>query len=440
MEHKPYEALKHKEFVYYLTGRFAYNFAFQMQNMILGWKIYEITENKLALGMIGLAEAIPFIIFSLFAGYFSDTYNRKNIIRFSIIGLIISTVLFYFLLSTRYNFLDQLGIVHLDKQTHGGWWYRMINMTKIASPNEWVMSWGLVLFFIIVGILGICRTFITAAYKGLYAQILPKDLYAPATTWDSITWQISAVSGPALGGLLLAWIGFDKAYYVIIFMFILSFIGFELIAQKPLANQVKEPIIQSLKAGLSFVFNTPILLGAITLDLFAVLFGGAIALLPVFVKDILHSGEASLGILRAAPFVGAALMGFFLTHHPPFKDAGKKLFISVALFGVCMIGFALSTNVYLSGFILFLSGAFDSVSVVIRSAIFQLYTPDEMRGRVSSVNSIFITSSNEIGSFESGLAADIMGTVPSVIFGGAMTLLVVAISSQAFKKLRNMSL
>ncbi len=255
------------------------------------------------------------------------------------------------------------------------------------------------------------------------------------------TWQGASVAGPAIGGLLYGFFGIEASYAADVLLMLLAFLFFFLIGAKPLPPTTERlPIKESLLSGIRFVFGNQIILSAISLDLFAVLFGGAVALLPIFASDILRTGPQGLGFLRAAPAVGSVLMAVYLTHRPMKVNAGIKMLIGVAGFGLCMILFGLSTNFYFSMLLLSLSGMFDSVSVIIRSTLMQTLTPEHMKGRVSSVNNIFVGSSNEIGAFESGFAARLMGVVPSVVFGGIMTLLVVGITTFKADKLRKLNL
>jgi MFS family permease len=272
-------------------------------------------------------------------------------------------------------------------------------------------------------------------------QLVPRNLYANAATWNSANWQMAAVLGPAIGGMVYGFYGIIAAYTLVLSLYTLAF--FMIMFVKTGIHQVvttAEGVFTRIRSGIDFVFKTPELLGAFTLDMFAVLFGGAVALLPVFASDVLFVGPQGLGLLRACPSIGATIMAFVLMFRPPMKHSGKMLFIAVTGFGLSMIAFALSKSFILSGILLVLSGAFDSVSVVIRGTILQLFTPDEMRGRVASVNSIFIGSSNELGAFESGVAAKIMGLVPSVVFGGIMTLAVVITTAKINRPLRRLSL
>jgi MFS family permease len=271
--------------------------------------------------------------------------------------------------------------------------------------------------------------------------MVPRNLYPNAATWNSASWQASAVIGPAIGGIIYGFFGVITAYSLSFGLFLISLLM--IIGVKTVMHEVaptEEGIFTRIRSGISFVFKTPELLGAFSLDMFAVLFGGAVAMLPVFASDILHVGPQGLGVLRACPAIGATVMAFLLMFRPPVRETGKILFISVVGFGLCMIAFAVSKNFYLSVLVLILSGGFDNVSVVIRGTILQLFTPDDMRGRVASVNSIFIGSSNELGAFESGVAAKLMGLVSSVIFGGVMTLIVVFITERVNKPLRRLSL
>lgn len=405
--HDPYAALRIKEFLLFLNTRFFLTLAIQMQSVIVALQIYDITKDELALGMIGLSEAIPFIIVSFFSGHVADTISRKLIIIISVSFLILSTsALLYFSLDT----------------------------------STTLKTYGTLPIYLVFGFIGIVRGFISASFPAFMAQIVPRELYANSATWNSSMWHVGAVIGPAVAGIVCA-ISFSAAYSINIVFIILSIFSFVFIASKPLpVKEKKESLKESLSVGIKFVFSNQLILGALSLDLFAVLFGGAVAMLPAFADKILHVGAMELGFLRAIPAVGAIVTAIILAYKPITKNAGRTLFINVALFGVATIMFAISTNYYLSLFFLFLTGAFDNVSVVIRHTILQLATPDEMRGRVSAVNSIFIGSSNEIGAFESGVAASAMGLVRSVIFGGAMTILIVAGTYKISPKLRKLNL
>lgn len=403
-----YASLKIGAFRNFQLSRFLLTFAVQMAETIIAWRVYEISGSKMALGIIGLSEALPFIVTSLFGGHAADTFNRYKIARLTIV-----------------SFVFCFGAI--------GW--------MMSGDAELLKTYGVIPIYIIIGITGVVRGFMAPAFQSIFPQIVPRELYANAATWASNTWQTAAVAGPALGGIVYGYTNIETAFAISVGLMVMAFFVFVLVPMKPTPPREKnETLYQSLTSGLRFVFNKQEMLGAITLDLFAVLFGGAVALLPVFAKDILMVGPKGLGFLRAAPFLGSVVMGLFLAYNPPTKNAGKNLMWAVVGFGLATIGFALSKNFYLSMAMLFLTGAFDNISVVIRQTILQTFTPDNMRGRVSSVNQIFIASSNEIGAFESSLAATLLGTVPSVIFGGCMTLLVVAFLNWRMPKLKELKM
>jgi MFS family permease len=293
----------------------------------------------------------------------------------------------------------------------------------------------------IIFITGIARGFMSPAQSAFAAQLVPPELFGNASTWNSIAWQTAEITGPAIGGLVYGFFGIGAAYSLVIIFSAIGLVFFFFTKRQPLPERNKEENIwQSLKSGIKFVFENQVLLSAITLDMFAVFFGGVVCVLPIFADQIFHTGAKGLGFLRAAPAAGAIIMSLIQTQRPFFKQAGRNLFIGVFIFGISIIMFAFSRNFYLSLFILMIGGMFDNISVVIRATIIQLYTPNEMRGRVASVNSIFIGSSNELGSFESGVAAKLMGLIPSVIFGGSMTVAVVAAVRNFAPKLRKLSM
>jgi MFS family permease len=288
---------------------------------------------------------------------------------------------------------------------------------------------------------GILRSFYSPAQFPLMTQVVPREAYANSSAWNSTFWHIGVVAGSAGGGIMLSMIGKNYSYAVVLILILISIIQIWRIPKQPVQGSIKtETMNESIREGLRFVFKNQPVFGALTLDLVAVLFGGAVAMLPVFASEVLHVGETGFGLLRAAPFAGSVLMALYMTKHPPLKNAGKKLLFCVASFSVCMIAFALSSNFYLSMFILALSGAFDNVSVVVRSTILQYLCPDDMRGRVSSVSTMFISSSNELGAFESGFAAKLMGLIPSVIFGGVVAVTSVAAAAKWMPELRKLSL
>ena len=403
-----YAALRIAAFRDFQLSRFMLTFAVQMAETIIAWKIYELTHDKLALGLLGLSEALPFIVTSIYGGHAADLFNRYKIARRTILGIAIC--------------FSVIGIILSGEAT----------LFRLYGPLP---------IYIIIGISGIIRGFMAPSYQSIFPQLIPRELYLNAATWGSNTWQTAAVLGPALGGIIYGLTNVEFAFSLAVVLMVISFFVFLRVPiQETPPKEKVETLYQSLTAGLRFVFNKQEMLSAISLDLFAVLFGGAVALLPVFAHDILYVGPEGLGILRASPFLGSVVMGFFLAHNSPTQNAGRNLLIAVTGFGLATIGFALSESFALSFSMLFLTGAFDNVSVVIRQTILQTMTPDSMRGRVSAVNQIFIASSNEIGAFESGLAAKLMGTVPSVIFGGCMTLLVVTGTFVLAPKMRKLKM
>jgi len=403
-----FAVLKIKEFRLFLSARFVLTMAIQMQSIIVGWQIYELTKDPLSLGLIGLSEAIPFLFMSFFSGHIADTFDRRKIILLSL--------LVYFLCAfSLFLFTTNLSFI--------------------------LLVYGTLPVYIIISITGFARAFIYPAQTALMAQLVPKSLYTNSSTWNSTTWHIAAVMGPAVGGLIYGFVGITQAYFLVTILVVLGFVFFLNIQSKKLPPKtIEESIFESIKSGIKFVFSNQVLLGAMSLDMFAVLFGGAVAMLPVFASEVLRVGPQGLGFLRAAPAAGAVIMALFLAYYPPLKNTGVKLFVSVAGFGLSMIFFALSKNFYLSLVLLAIGGMFDNISVIIRHTILQIYTPDHMRGRVAAVNSVFIGSSNEIGSFESGVAAKILGLIPSVIFGGSMTLMISGMTAKFSPNLRKMNL
>ncbi|MBK7709955.1 MAG: MFS transporter [Bacteroidales bacterium] len=397
-----------KNFRFYLFYRVFMTMAALMQSVIVGWQIYDLTHNVLWLGFIGLVEVIPQVTISLFAGHYSDIWNRHKMIKYTSLLLILGAVILLIYSADAAYFSQRFGILPL---------------------------------FVTIFLTGLARGILSPAQVALMGQLIPRNLYANAATWNSANWQLAAVLGPAIGGMVYGFFGIVPAYSLVLCLYSVSF--FMLLFIKIGKHEVTEStegVFSRIRSGISFVFQTPELLGAFTLDMFAVLFGGAVAMLPVFASDILFIGPQGLGLLRACPAIGATIMAIILMFQPPVRETGKILFISVIGFGLCMIGFALSKSYLLSGLLLIFSGGFDNVSVVIRGTILQLYTPDHMRGRVASVNSIFIGSSNELGAFESGVTAKLMGLVPSVVFGGFMTLAVVFTTIKVNKPLLRLSL
>ena len=316
-----------------------------------------------------------------------------------------------------------------------GFWY----LSFEAVQQDIGPQYTLYLIYALVFFGGIVRAFISPTVFSLMALVVPKKLNPNAAAWSSSVWQLSAVLGPAIGGFSLHQIGVNSSLLMVMCMVTVAIFFGLLLKKKAILNpKIGEPVWQSLKVGLRFVFGTKLILAALTLDMIAVLFGGAVALLPVFAKDILEVGAQGFGILRAAPAVGSFLVMFSLAYFPIQKNAGIKLLVAVFVFGCSILLFGLSTFFWLSVFALFMSGVADGVSMVIRSTILQIYTPDDMRGRVSSVTNMFVGSSNELGAFESGFTAKIMGTVPAVVFGGIMTLVTVGATTVVSPSLRQL--
>ncbi len=401
-------SLKTKEFLAFLLTRFGVIFALNMQATILYFWVYQLTNNKLSLGLVGLAEVIPAIGCSLFAGHFVDQSEKRKLLILCLSGYLITSIC--------------LVAIALP----------IVNQRLTIS-----ISVGLIYFFVFIG--GILRSFFSPSMFSLFGMVVPREQYPNATSWSSMSWQLGAVIGPLVAGGCIAWIGIAKGLFVVCCVLVTIYFPLLSISAKPILKKVKEPVLQSVKEGLKFVLKTPTLLGAQMLDMFSVLFGGAVALLPVYQKEILHVNELGFGILRAAPGIGAILTMGLLAFLPLKNKPGKKLFLCVTGFAVSIITFGISTNFYLSFVMLLLSGMFDAVSVVIRSTILQLVTPDAMRGRVSAVNTIFVSSSNEFGDFESGVMANWLGTVRAVVAGGFLTLGVIAITFFKAPQLSNFS-
>lgn len=408
-KHNPYEALQVKDFRYFLAMRFCITLAIQIQSVVVGWLIYEKTGSKLLLGTIGLAEVIPHIGFSFVAGHIVDKVHRKRIIVLAISALVFCSTLL--------------------------WLYTFEYAQAFFGSQVYPI-------YVIIFITGIARSFLGPGMFAFLPQLISKKQFQNAVTWSSANWHIASVAGPATGGLLYGFAGIHNTFLIQAILVAVA-LGFTtMVAARPLPESVQtkagESMGQRLTEGLRFVFRNKIILHAISLDMFAVLFGGAVALLPVFANDILKIGPEGLGILRAAPALGAVCMTFFLARYPIKQNAGQKMLVAVAFFGLAIIGFGLSTWFWLSLVMLFLTGLFDSVSVNVRSTLLQLHTPEHMKGRVSAVNNIFVGSSNELGEFESGITAHWFGTVPAVVLGGSMTLLVVAITAAKAKVLRKL--
>ena len=406
----PYLALRYKEFRAYVLARFLITIALTMQAVIIGYEVYELTNSKMLLGLIGLTEAIPAIGIALYGGYVADKSEKRNmLVAFISLYTVMCALLLVF--------------THSDM------------IASIGKENV------VILIFFIIFFTGIARSFSGPASFGLAAQIVPREVYQSSITWASTAWQSGAVLGPAVGGILLGKAGITFTFGIIVVFLCIAIISLLMIDKKPIQFIPKgESVYESAIQGLKFVYHNKVILSCISLDLFAVLFGGAIALLPVYAKDILHVGAEGLGWLRASQAMGTILMLLFLAYFPIKKNAGKILLGAVFGFGIFIILFGISKLFWFSMFCLIMSGALDGISVSIRHTIVQMATPDEMRGRVSAVNSMFIGSSNEIGEFESGATASLMGTVPAVIFGGCMTCLVVIVTFFTSPSIRKLEL
>jgi MFS family permease len=412
-----FAALKYKDFRSYLGMRFFFTFAYQMQTVVLGFYIYELTHSKVALAFIGLSEAIPAVGIALYGGYIADKYEKRKMLLIIFVGVFLSSLVMF-----------------------------VTTLTNVASQLH--TTGILAILYAMIACNGLARAFYGPATFTIYAQSIPKELYPNGSTWSSSSWQVASILGPLTGGFIYGFAhhiipglsGITATFGLTLIFMLVSLVLVYMLRAYPPVFIPKENIWISLKEGLNFVFTNKIMFYAMSLDLFSVFFGGVVALLPVFALDILKVGAEGLGIMRMASSLGAALTMLAMIRFSPMNKPWRNLLIAVAGFGVSIIGFGLSNIFYLSLVFLFLQGAFDSVSVIIRGTIMQLLTPDHMRGRVSAVNSMFIGSSNEIGDFESGMAAKLLGTIPAVIFGGTMTLMIVSITWLKTKRLTPLSL
>ncbi|HEY3250465.1 MAG TPA: MFS transporter [Ignavibacteria bacterium] len=385
-------ALRYPEFRYYLYVNFLLTFALLVQEVIIGYELYRITHDPLAIGMLGLAEAVPFITLSLFGGHYADKLSKKKIMMFSTILAAFASVFLYVM---SFGFLNS------------------------SHPGDLKYIIWAVVFFI-----GTCRAFYSPASGALKAFLTPREVYANASTWSSSSWQSAAIIGPGISGFLYNLFGFSNTLLFVIGLIVIGVFFITRIKDRRPEATGEGSIITLIREGFLYVYKTKVIFYSISLDMFSVMFGGVVAILPIFAQDILNVGAEGLGILRAGPSVGAVLVLLILTKHPPMKHAWRNLLFVVAGFGIATLVFALSKNFILSIAAMFFTGAFDSVSVVIRLTLLQLLVPDNMRGRVNAINGIFLSASNEVGAFESGVAAKLLGTIPSVIFGGIMTLAV----------------
>lgn len=397
MKKDAYAALRYPEFVYLSSGTFLNTTALLIQELILGYELYKLTHNPLTLGLVGLAEALPYISLALFGGHYADRKDKRTIMKWSLSIIILGSIVLVW--ATYPSTREQLG--------------------------QQAMLW---IIYGVLCLIGFAKGFYSPATSSLKAFLTPREVYGNAASWSSTFWQAGAILGPGVAGFLYYAFGLTDTLLIVLGLLLLNLLMISLISKKPIPNKEEEQINvwESIREGIRFVFEKKIMLYSISLDLVAVLFGGVIAILPVFAEDILHVGPRELGILRASPSVGAVLTILASAYYSPVHNAWRNMIIAVAGFGMATIVFAVSTNFWLSVVMLFLTGAFDSISVVIRQTILQVVPPDYIRGRVISVNSIFVSSSNEIGAFESGLAASLLGTVPSVLVGGLFTMVVVS--------------
>jgi MFS family permease len=406
--HDPFASVRIIEFRNLLMGRFLFIMGLRMMGTLVGWWVYQLTKDPFAIGLIGLSEVIPALSFALYAGHVIDMSEKRK--------LLLKGMTFYLLCA-----LVLLGL--------------SVNFTSAHLSNT---SLAYCIYFVVF-CTGIIRAFTGPVFHTLLAAIVPKPILSNATTWNQGTWLTASVTGHALGGLLIGGIGNTGTLIVIVSLVTFSFVYMTLLKPKPALNEAGEKKTwKSITEGLQFVVKTKEVMGALSLDLFAVLFGGAVAMLPAFATDILHVGSQGFGFLNAATDMGAIISVIMLTMFPLKRKQGTTLMFAIAGFGACIIIFALSKWFWLSFAALLLSGILDGFSVVIRGTILQLKTPDNMRGRVMSVNSMFINSSNELGQFESGVAAKYLGVIPSVIFGGCMTMLIVVITWIKAPSLRKM--
>ncbi len=397
----PYAALRFRDFRLLIVGRLVAQIGEMMVSVGIGWELYERTNNPLALGLVGLVQVIPVILLSLLGGYVADRYNRKWVTLISQVVLIGCSIVLAILSITRGE---------------------------------------LVLIYVTLAIIGAARAFNNPAESALTPQCVPPEYFYNAATWNSSVWQMSSILGPAVGGLIIG------ATNTASFVYIANALAGSVLVVALLLLHVRqvnyestiEPPMKALRQGWRFVRNAQVILASISLDMFAVLFGGATFLLPVYAKDILMVDAAGLGIMRAAPSIGALTMAFTLSRLPPFSHAGRTMLLAVAGFGLATIAFGLSTSFWLSVLMLVLLGALDNISVVIRHTLVMTHTPDNMRGRVGAVNTVFIGTSNELGGFESGVAAALLGPVGAVVFGGLGTLVVVGIIARLSPRLRAM--
>ncbi len=394
----PFAAVRIPEFRNLMLGRFTFIAALRMMGTLVAWWVYELTGDPFAIGLVGLSEVIPALSMALYAGHIIDKSEKRKLV---LTGVVFYTIAALLLLFVSTNYIGS----HFSNHT-------------IA-----------LLIYAVIFCTGIIRAFTGPNFSAMLASIVPRQYLQNATTWTQGSWLSASVTGHAAGGFLIWKLGITGTLIIICSLLVIAFFLFiQLKPKPPMAQSGEKKTWESVKEGLRFVFKTKEILAAFSLDMFAVLFGGAVAMVPVYAKDILKIGPQGFGWLNAAIDMGSIFIIILLTIFPMKKTQGKKLMIAVAGFGICIIFFAVSTWFILSFAALMIAGMLDGISVVVRGTVMQLKTPDHMRGRVSSVGSMFINSSNELGQFESGVAAKLMGVVPSVVFGGCMTLVVVIIT------------
>jgi len=381
-----------KAFRTLLLYRIGATLSYQITMVAVGWHLYEITNSVVSLGLIGLAELVPYFALALYSGHAVDHHSRKVIAAIAC--------------------LIHIAVALMLTTIALGW---------LAPPEP--------LIYTAVGLIGIGRALLRPSYQALFGQVIPREHLPRYTAYASSAFQICVVAGPGLGGLMIGFAGLEWTYLLAAACGVLGLYGITFInAPQEKTGNLSGNFLKSFLEGFHFVRKHELILGIMALDMFAVLFGGAVSILPAFVKEVLNAGPETLGILRAAPAAGAVITGIYLAKRPILTDSGKHLLLSVAGFGIAIIGFGISSHLWLCAFFLFASGCCDSISVVIRSSIMQLTTPDHMRGRISAINGIFIGSSNELGALESGIAASMMGLVPSIVFGGVATIAIVLIT------------
>ena len=379
--------------------------SYQVAAVTVGWHIYELTRDPWSLGLVGLAEVIPFFCVAPFSGYLVDHLPRRKLGATACLGLAVNA--------------GALALI-----AHGA----------LPASRLWPI-------YAAVAVGGVGRSFLGPVYNALFARVLKREQFGRGASMGSVVFQVGLVLGPALGGVLVGVAGKSVAYAVAAACAIAAALALlRMQVTEPAQTQQRGPVFASIAQGMRFVASNQIMLGAMALDMFSVLLGGAVSMLPAFIKDILHQGPEALGVMRAAPAIGSVCVAIWLTRHPLQRNAGRILLFAVAGFGLCTIAFALSRNYWLSTALLVVYGMCDGVSVVLRSTILQLVTPDEMRGRVSSINSIFISSSNELGAFYDGTMARLLGLVPAVMMGGFVTLGVVATTARLAPRLRNLDI